>query len=110
MLRSTIRMRIPIEKQREALEILRSLTEEISFEPGCIGCRLYRDMEDERAIMLEELWQSFDDMLRHLRLKKYRKVLLVIEMSEEPPEIRFDKIAESSGVEIIEKARDLISE
>jgi quinol monooxygenase YgiN len=107
MLRSTIRMLIPLEKQSEALEILGSMTEEIRFELGCISCRLYRGLEDERAIMFEELWKSQEDAVRHLQSKKYRKILLVVEMAEEAPEIRFDTIADSTGFETIEKARTL---
>jgi quinol monooxygenase YgiN len=105
MVRSTIRMLIPLEKQSEALEILGSMTEQIQFEPGCIGRWLYRGVEDVRAILLEELWMSDEDVQRHLRSEKYRKVLLVVEMAAEPPEIRFDEIAHSTGVETIEQAR-----
>ncbi len=106
MIRSTIRMRIPLKKQSEALEILGSMTEQIQFEPGCISCRLYRGVDDEGTIMLEEIWTSEKDLQHHLRSDKYRKVLLVVEMAAEPPEIRFDNIAHSSGVETIEKARN----
>jgi quinol monooxygenase YgiN len=105
MIRSTIRMLIPLEKQSEALEILGSMTEQIQFEPGCISSRLYRGVEDERAIMLEELWMNEEDVQHHLRSDKYHKVLLVVEMAAEPPEIRFDNITHSGGVETIEKAR-----
>jgi quinol monooxygenase YgiN len=105
MVRSTIRMLIPLKKQSEALEILGSMTEQIQFEPGCMSCRLYRGVEDVRAIMLEELWMSDEDVQHHLRSDKYRKVLLVVEMAAEPPEIRFDTIAHSTGVETIEEAR-----
>ncbi|MEJ2100345.1 MAG: antibiotic biosynthesis monooxygenase [Desulfobacterales bacterium] len=105
MVRSTIRMLIPLKKQSEALEILGSMTEQIQFEPGCISCRLYRDVGEEHALMLEEIWKSEDDLQRHLRSEKYYKVLLVVEMAAEPPEIRFDTIAHSSGVETIEQAR-----
>jgi quinol monooxygenase YgiN len=105
MVRSTIRMLIPLKKQSEALEILGSMTEQIQFEPGCMSCRLYRGVEDVRAIMLEELWMSHEDVQHHLRSDKYRKVLLVVEMAAEPPEIRFDTIAHSTGVETIEEAR-----
>ena len=105
MVRSTIRMLIPREKQSEALEILRSMIEQAQFEPGCISCRLYRGVEDTRAIMLEELWMSEEDVQHHLRSDKYRKILLVVEMAAEPPEIRFDTITQSSGVETIEQAR-----
>ncbi len=107
MVRSTIRMRIPLKKQSEALEILRSMTEQIQFESGCISCRLYRGVDDESVIMIEELWMSDADVQRRLRSDKYRKVLLVVEMAAELPDIRFDTIAHSSGVETIEKARNL---
>ena len=105
MVRSIIRMRIPPEKQREALEILGSMIEETQFEPGCVSCRLYRGVEDARVIMFEELWTSDEDVQRHLQSDKYHRILLVVEMAEEPPEIRFDTIAHSTGVESIEKAR-----
>jgi quinol monooxygenase YgiN len=105
MVRSTIRMLIPLKMQSEALEILGSMIEQIQFEPGCISCRLYRGVEDGRVVMIEELWMSDEDAQRHLRSDKYRKVLLVVEMAAEPPEIRIDTIAQSSGVEAIEKAR-----
>jgi quinol monooxygenase YgiN len=103
--RSTIRMLMPLKKQSEAMEILGSITEQIQFEPGCISCRLYRDAHDQRALMLEEIWASENELQRHLRSDRYCKVLLVVEMAAEPPEIRFDTIAHSSGVETIEKAR-----
>jgi len=105
MVRSIIRMLIPLEKQSEALEILGSMIEQTQFEPGCLSCRLYRGVEDTLAIMLEELWLSEEDVQRHLRSDKYYKVLLVVEMATEPPEIRFDTIALSMGVERIEQAR-----
>jgi len=108
MVRSTIRMRIPFKKHSEALEILGSMTEQIRFEPGCISCGLYRGVDDKAIIMIEELWMSDADLQRHLRSDKYRKVLLVIEMAAERPEIRFDTIAQSSGVEAIELARTQI--
>lgn len=105
MVRSIIRMRIPPENQSEALEILGSMIEETQFEPGCVSCRLYRGVEDTRVIMFEELWTSDEDVQRHLQSDKYHRILLVVEMAEEPPEIRFDTIVHSTGVESIEKAR-----
>ncbi|MFC1516730.1 antibiotic biosynthesis monooxygenase [Thermodesulfobacteriota bacterium] len=76
------------------------------FEPSCISTRVYRGVDEARAIMIEELWTSEEDILRHLRSEEYRRILLVIEMAEEPPEIRFDTIRHSSGLEAIEKVRN----
>jgi quinol monooxygenase YgiN len=105
MIRSAIRMYLPFDKQFEALKILSSMIEEIRFEPVCIGCYLYRGPEDDRIIMLEELWIAEEDFRRHIQSKKYSKILLVIEMAVQFPEIRFDTILDSSGVETIERLR-----
>jgi quinol monooxygenase YgiN len=88
------------------LEILSSVAERSRFEPGCIAFRVYQDVEVEPVIMLEQLWETGEDLNRHLRSDEFRKVLLVVEMSLEPPEIRFDEISGSTGVETIERARN----
>jgi quinol monooxygenase YgiN len=103
--RSTIRMLIPLDKQSEALEILGAVQSQIQFEPSCISARLYRGVDDVREIMVEELWENDKDIKHHLKSEAYRRVLLVVEMAEEPPEIRIDTILRSNGVETIEEAR-----
>jgi quinol monooxygenase YgiN len=105
MVHGTIRMLIPPKRRGEVLEILSSLAERFRFEPGCIFCRIYQDVEVDPALMLEQRWESGEDLERHLRSEEFRKVLLIVEMSLEPPEIRFDTISHSTGVETIEKAR-----
>ncbi len=105
IIRSTIRMLIPLNKQSESLDILGSVCGQNRFEPGCISSRLYRGVDEVREIMFEELWANDEDMLHNLRSEAYQRVLLVVEMAEEPPEIRFDTIMRSSGVETIENAR-----
>jgi quinol monooxygenase YgiN len=104
--RSSIRMLIPLDKQSEAIDILGSVSAQVQFDPSCISSRIYRGVDDVRAIMVEELWANDEDIKRHLNSDVYRRVLLVIEMAEEPPEIRFDIIAGTSGVETIEMARN----
>jgi len=105
MVRAALRMMIPSRKRDEVLEILSSIAERTGFERGCISCRLYQGVEVENLIMLEEVWRDEESLDRHLRSDEYRKVLLVAEMAVEPPEIRFEEISRSSGVETIEKAR-----
>jgi quinol monooxygenase YgiN len=105
MVRATIRMMIPSRKRDEVMEILSSKAERARFEPACISSRLYQGVEVKNQVMLEELWRDEEDLEDHLRSDEYRKVLLVIEMAVEPPEIRFDTISHSAGFETIEKAR-----
>lgn len=105
MVHSSIRMVIPDSKRVESQTILMSVAERTRVEPGCISCNLYQCIEDEYVMMIEELWQSNEDFERHLRSDDYLKVLLVVEMAIEKPEIRFSSISCSTGVETIEKAR-----
>ena len=65
MLRSTIRMIIPPENHRDALEILASVSEQTQFEPGCVCSRLYQDVNDERITLLEELWLTLEGATFH---------------------------------------------
>jgi quinol monooxygenase YgiN len=105
MVHAAIRMLIPAKRRGEVMEILSSLAERSRFEPGCIGIRVYQDVEVKPAIMIEQFWKSGEDLECHLRSQEFGKVLLVVEMSLEPPEIRFDTVSSSGGIETIEKAR-----
>jgi len=105
MIHATIRMRMPVQKVREAVDILRSVAERTRVQPGCISCRIYHDEQEEDMIMIEELWRSQKEHECHLRSAEYRNVLLVVEMAYEKPEIKFSEFSESTGVETIEKAR-----
>jgi len=106
MVRATIRILIPPKRRGEVLEILSSFAERSRFEPGCISCRVYRDVEVGPVIMLDELWKSGEALECHLQSEEFRKVLLVVEMSLESPEVRFEEISRSSGMETIERARN----
>jgi quinol monooxygenase YgiN len=81
------------------------MAERTRVESGCIMCRIYQDVQKEHAIMLEEIWKNEEDLNRHLRSDEYRNVLLVVEMATEQPEIRFETIVSTKGIETIEKAR-----
>jgi quinol monooxygenase YgiN len=105
MILATVRMAIPTQKRDEALKILRSTAEQCRVRPSCLGCHLYEDVQEANVVMFEERWKSQDDLERHLRSDEYRNVLLVMEMALKQPEIRFDIISGSTGIETVEKAR-----
>ena len=81
------------------------MAERTRIEPGCISCQVYQGAENKQVILMDELWRNNEDLECHLRSEDYLKVLLVVEMALEKPEIRFDTITCSTGVDMIEKAR-----
>ena len=105
MILATIRMTIPPQKRGEALKILRSVAEQCRDDPGCLSCHIYEDLQENNVLMFEEVWRAEEDLDLHLRSDEYRKVLLVVEMALKQPEIRFDTISSSTGIETVEKAR-----
>jgi len=105
MVLATIRMTTSAKKFGEALRILRAVAEMCRVQPGCLSCQVYRNGQEDNILLFEQLWSSEADMERHLQSDEYRRVLLVLEMAMKKPEIRFDTILSSAGIEIIEKAR-----
>jgi len=105
MILVTLRMAIPVQKRVEALKILRSMVARNQAQPDCVFCRICEDILEDNVLQFEEMWRSEEELERHLRSDQYHKVLLVMEMALKQPEIRFDTISSSTGIEAIEKAR-----
>jgi quinol monooxygenase YgiN len=106
MILATVRMAILPQKRDEALKILRLTAEECGIQPSCLSCRIYEDVQEHGVLMFEERWRSQEDLEQHLRSDEYYKVLLVMEMALEQPDIKFDTISGSTGIETVEKARN----
>jgi quinol monooxygenase YgiN len=105
MILATIKVSIPPQKRGEALRVLESVAGLCRDSPGCVRCNIYRDLHDKKAFVFEEVWRAQEDLELHLRSEEYRNLLLVLEMALKQPEIRFDTVSGSTGLETIEKAR-----
>jgi quinol monooxygenase YgiN len=105
MIQSTIRMTVSSQKSGEVLKILRLVVELCRDDPGCLSCHIYGDLQDKNVLMLEQVWRSEENLGHHLRSDEYRNLLLVLEMALKQPEIKFNTISSSTGIETIEKAR-----
>ncbi len=110
MVHATIRFELSPGSVREALDVLRPVAERTRIEPGCISCRIYRDVQQDQAIMVDESWTSHEELQRHLRSSDYQRILLVIEMARGHPEIRFDEVVRSTGFETIAEARTRVDQ
>lgn len=107
MIVATVRMNIPLPKKTEALKILNLEVELCRDDPGCSSCHIYGDLQENCALMLEEVWWTEEDLDTHLRSDEFRNLLVVMEMADKKPEIRFDTVSSSAGIERVENARGL---
>ncbi len=66
---------------------------------GCLACRAYQDIEEPEVLTLIQEWASSDDLERYLRSEDFRKLVTVMELASERPEIWFDTIETREGLE-----------
>jgi quinol monooxygenase YgiN len=96
---------VPQSRHTDFLKSVGALLEPTRVVPGCIGCRLYTDFEDPDAFTLVEEWASQAALDQHLTSNAYKTLVAAIELSTQPPTIRFDNVAQRAGIEVIEAAR-----
>lgn len=98
-------MKISPQKRGEILKILRTLVEVCGYETGCFNCHIYGDLQETDVFMFEQVWRAEDDLKQHIRSGEYHTLLLALELALQQPEIRFNVISSSTGIETIRKAR-----
>jgi quinol monooxygenase YgiN len=105
MIIGTVRILPPPDRRADVLEVLRSVQGPVRAQPGCISCDIYEEQGPESAIVLFERWESQVALETHLRSETYRRVLGAVELSGGRPDIRFDQVSVSEGMELIERSR-----
>jgi quinol monooxygenase YgiN len=104
MILATLRLTVQAERRDEFLRYLHRTTEEGRKEPGCISCRFYEDMEHENTFALLEKWKTQEDLDKHIRMEIFRMLIGVMDILSGPPEILFEEISHTSGIEVISAA------
>ena len=73
--------------------------------PGCVSSRLYVDVEDEEVLVFVEEWTDEQHLAARLRADSMRVVLSALDCAFEAPEVRFETIAGTRGIEWIAECR-----
>ena len=105
MIETTIKMTVPVEKRKEVLQTVLAILAPIRLERGCISCNCYVDVEDERVLFIEEEWNAREDLENHLRSDNFGILNGAMRLLRVEPDIKFNTIAATAGVEAILAAR-----
>jgi quinol monooxygenase YgiN len=92
-------LRIVVAPRSRAV-VVRTLAAQLGptrVQPGCLRCDLLQDLENRDAITLREEWAAQAELDLRLRAEDYRAVLAAMELSCEPPGIRFDTVTRCRG-------------
>lgn len=103
---STLRIFPSRDERRQLLAILRSVQGPTLAQPHCQSCRVYEEDGFEHAILYIERWDSEAEFERHVRSELYRRILAAVEVSHKQPEISFDYVSHTRGMDLIEALRN----
>jgi len=90
------------ERRKDLLETIRGMLEPARVERGCLSYRLYEDVEDRNTFVLVEEWKTQKDLERHIRTDNQRLLLALMDLLSEQPELRFNTVSHTAGMELIE--------
>ena len=106
MIIGTLRILPLPERRAEVLEIFQAIQGPVLAQPGCTACAIYEEQGPERAVVLVESWETRDALERHLRSEAYRLILGAVELSDGRPDVRFDHVSTSEGMELVTRTRN----
>src|SRR4030043_812768 len=98
----TLKMIVQPERRGDFLETMRGMLEPSRVERGCLSYRLYEDVENRNAFVLLEEWATQEDLERHISKDNQRHLLALIDLLSEQPELRFNTVSHTAGMDLIE--------
>jgi quinol monooxygenase YgiN len=90
------------ERRLDLLAAMRGMLEPARVERGCLSYRLYEDVENRNAFVLLEEWATQEDLERHISKDNQRQLLALMDLLSEKPELRFDTVLHTAGMDLIE--------
>jgi quinol monooxygenase YgiN len=108
MVRLTISLTAPTRFAKDLLDALRYISAAIRLEEGCLACSVWAGPES--TLHYVEEWATEDAMRQRVRSDRFTSVLAVIESAPEPPQVRFDFVTRTRGLDYVAEIRQQSSE
>jgi quinol monooxygenase YgiN len=105
MIVGTLRILPAPDRRAEIMEVFRGIQGPVRAQPGCLACLIYEEQGPDAALVLVERWESQAALEAHLRSETYRRILGAIELSGGPPEISFEYVTATDGMDLIRRSR-----
>ncbi len=102
MILATLKMIVQPERRNDLLETMMGMLEPARVERGCLSYRLYEDVENRNTFVLLEEWETQEDLERHISKSSQRRLLALMDLLSEQPELRFNTVSHTAGMDLIE--------
>lgn len=97
----TTRVLVQPQKRSDFLATMRGMLEPVRVERGCLSYRLYEDIEYSNTFVLVEEWKTQQDVESHIRTDNQRRLLALMDLMSEQPELQFNTVSHTAGMELI---------
>ena len=98
----TLKMIVQPKRRSDFLEAMRGMLEPVRVERGCLSYCLYEDVEDRDTFILVEEWATQEDIERHISKDNQRRLLALMDLLSEQPELQFNTVSHTAGMDLIE--------
>lgn len=106
VVRLAVALAAPSSGTDQLVHALRLLASPTSFEPGCLGCRVWTEDNDESTVRYVEEWATEDAMRLRVRSRRFTRLLEVLESAPMPPRVEFDFVTETRGLDYVAEVRE----
>jgi quinol monooxygenase YgiN len=101
MILVTIRMKVLSEKRMELSQTISLLIVSIRTEKGCNRCAFCQSIEDENELYLLEEWDTQENLMSHLKSRRFKVLRGAMNLLKEPYEMMFHTVFDPEGTEEI---------
>ena len=102
MILVTLKMIVHPKRRSDILEAMRGMLEPARVERGCLSYCLYEDVENRNVFVLLEEWATQEDLESHIRSDNQRRLLGLMDLLTEQPELQFNTVSQRAGMDLIE--------
>lgn len=99
----TVALRASPRAAKDVLDALRFLIVSTRLESGCLGCSVWSDPDS--TVRYVEEWASEADIRRRVRSDTFTSLLAVMESAQEPPQVQFDFVTTTRGLDYVAEVR-----
>jgi quinol monooxygenase YgiN len=102
---AALRINVPPSAIQDVIALFESYRGPVSVRMGCGSLNLYEQRSSTGSFLLLSEWNSWDALEKHLRSEDFRKVLAIMDLAEELPDLQFHTVSASEGFELVERLR-----
>jgi quinol monooxygenase YgiN len=105
MLIVTLRLSVPLHMTSHVIDLFESYRGPVSVRAGCRSIQLYNHFSTPRDFILIEEWSSPQALHNHIRSDDFRKVLALMDLAAQAPDLRFHRVSSAKGFDLVRELR-----